>query len=116
MPLSRSNSAKYIQKSTLLFFVLSLFVQLNAANDSKLKKEDPTLESLLETRMCQAENLNESQIYLDGKLDEEAWLRATALTDFIQNTPDEGASATEKTEVFILFSQDSLYIGVRAYD
>ncbi|MFC2167807.1 DUF5916 domain-containing protein [Acidobacteriota bacterium] len=116
MPISRSKSAKYIQKLTLLFFVLSLFVQLNAANDSKLKKDDPTLESLLKIRKCQAENLSESQIQIDGELNEEAWQRATALTDFIQNTPDEGASATEKTEVFILYSQDSLYIGVRAYD
>ena len=98
---SRSNSAKYFQKTTLLFLVLSLFIRVDAA---------------LKTRMCQAENLNESQIKLDGKLDEEAWQRASALTDFIQNAPNEGASATEKTEIFILYSQDSLYIGVRAFD
>lgn len=96
--------------------MLSLFVRLDAIDASKLIKEDLKIESLLETRMCQAENLGESQIQIDGKLNEEAWQRATALTDFIQNTPDEGASATEKTEVFILYNQDSLYIGVRAYD
>lgn len=109
-------SAKYLQIITLLFFVTSLVLQLDAADASKLKKEDPQLESLLETRVGTAENLNDDHIRLDGKLDEEAWQRGTPLTGFIQNNPDEGASATEKTEVIILYSQDSLYIGVRAYD
>ena len=82
-------SAKYLQIITLLFFVTSLVLQLNAADASKLKKEDPQLESLLETRIGTAENLNDDHIQIDGKLDEEAWQRGVALTGFIQNNPDE---------------------------
>ncbi len=117
MFLSRSIRTKYLQIITLLFFVLSLVLQLDAADASKLKKNiHQKPESLLETRIGTAENLNDDHIKIDGKLDEEAWKRSTPLTGFIQNNPDEGELATEKTEVIILYSQDSLYIGVRAYD
>ncbi len=101
MHISGSSSAKYLQGITLLFFVMSLFIRIDAA---------------LETRVGTAVNLNDDHIQIDGKLDEEAWQRGTALTGFIQNNPDEGELATEKTEVIILYSQDSLYIGVRAFD
>ena len=35
---------------------------------------------------------------------------------FIQVDPDNGAQATEPTEVYILFSENSMYMGVVAYD
>ena len=55
-------------------------------------------------------------IELDGRLDEVAWGRAEPATDFIQIDPDNGASATEPTEVYILFSENSMYMGVVLYD
>jgi hypothetical protein len=55
-------------------------------------------------------------IELDGRLDEPAWSRAVPATDFIQQDPDNGKPATEQTEVRILFSKDSLYMGVTCFD
>jgi len=60
--------------------------------------------------------LNGDPIEIDGKLDEVTWERTSVLTDFTQHEPDEGAPATERTEVRIFYSEDSIYIGVRAFD
>ena len=53
---------------------------------------------------------------LDGYLDEAVWRLATPITDFTQRDPNEGEPATERTEARVLYTDDALYIGVRAYD
>jgi Domain of unknown function (DUF5916)/Carbohydrate family 9 binding domain-like len=53
---------------------------------------------------------------IDGVLDDAVWGRAPAITDFIQQEPDEGRPATERTEVRVLYDGTSLFIGVRAFD
>lgn len=55
-------------------------------------------------------------IAVDGKLDEPAWARAEAATDFVQQDPDTGRPATERTEVRVLYDETNLYIGIRAFD
>ena len=81
------------------------------------QRQKPGLDKFsLEERICQVSALNRDPIEIDGKLDEVTWNNAPVLTDFIQNEPDEGAPATERTEVAILYDDDSLYIGVRAFD
>lgn len=55
-------------------------------------------------------------IEIDGELAESSWERASILTGFVQHNPNEGAPASERTEVKILYSKDCLYIGVRAFD
>ena len=53
---------------------------------------------------------------IDGKLDEEAWARATPITKFTQIDPDEGKPATERTEVRFLYDDGALYVAGRMYD
>ena len=53
---------------------------------------------------------------LDGVLDEEAWLTAAVIDDFIQQEPSEGEPATERTVVRMMYDEQSVYIGVEAYD
>ena len=53
---------------------------------------------------------------LDGRLDDEAWQRATPITEFYQRERNEGIPATEATEVRILYDGDNLYIGWRCFD
>ncbi|HET6528350.1 MAG TPA: DUF5916 domain-containing protein, partial [Balneolaceae bacterium] len=55
-------------------------------------------------------------IALDGKLDETIWQRAPVATGFIQRVPHGGEPATEKTEAYIVYTEEALYVGVRAYD
>ena len=53
---------------------------------------------------------------LDGLLDEPAYGRIAAVTDFIQQEPNEGAPATEQTEVWVLFDRDTVYVSARCWD
>jgi hypothetical protein len=53
---------------------------------------------------------------LDGTLDDPIWATATAVTDFRQVDPHEGQPASERTEVRVLYTDDALYIGIRAFD
>jgi hypothetical protein len=58
----------------------------------------------------------ESEITLDGHLDEAAWAATTPATDFRQAQPDEGKPAVQQTEVRFLFDDDAIWIGARMYD
>jgi hypothetical protein len=53
---------------------------------------------------------------IDGELNEELWLRAPVVDDFHQVNPDEFAEPSERTEVYVLYDGDALYIGARLYD
>jgi len=53
---------------------------------------------------------------IDGLLDEALWAEIEPITDFRQWEPDNGAPATERTEVRIAYDDSYLYVGVRAYD
>ena len=55
-------------------------------------------------------------IKIDGRLDEPAWSQAEAATDFRQESPTEGAPASERTEMRVLYDSKNLYIGIRAFD
>jgi len=55
-------------------------------------------------------------IVVDGKLDEEVYTRVVAMSGFIQQEPDEGAPATEKTEAWVFFDDDNIYISARCWD
>ena len=52
---------------------------------------------------------------VDGRLDEAAWAQAPAVTGFRQKVPDEGAPASERTELRILYDDHALYIGARMH-
>ena len=49
-------------------------------------------------------------------MDEPVWLLAPAMTEFVQVQPTEGAPASERTEVRVLYDESALYIGARLYD
>ena len=53
---------------------------------------------------------------IDGTLDERVYEDGPAISDFIQALPDEGAPATEQTDVWILFDSDHIYISGRCWD
>ena len=53
---------------------------------------------------------------IDGDLSEELWVRAPPVADFHQVTPVEGDAPSERTEVYVLYDRDALYIGVRLFD
>ncbi|HKQ56785.1 MAG TPA: DUF5916 domain-containing protein [Candidatus Eisenbacteria bacterium] len=57
-----------------------------------------------------------SEMRCDGVLDEASWATAPPVSEFYQQTPDQGAAATMKSDFRILFDDNALYIGARLYD
>ena len=53
---------------------------------------------------------------LDGTLDEAIYDQVPPASGFIQQTPDEGAAATEKTEVWVFFDDENVYVGAKLWD
>ncbi len=53
---------------------------------------------------------------IDGSLDERVWQQATPIDGFVQIEPLEGQPATEKTEVRVLYTDSTIYVGVLCYD
>jgi hypothetical protein len=58
----------------------------------------------------------ETSLVVDGRLDEAVYDAVSPLTDFIQQEPDEGQPATERTEAWIFFDGTNLYIAARCWD
>jgi hypothetical protein len=53
---------------------------------------------------------------LDGRLDDEVYQTTQAIENFIQQEPQEGAPATERTEAWVFFDDRGLYISARCWD
>ena len=58
----------------------------------------------------------ESEIQIDGKLDEPVWLQATRLTGFWQYQPVDGRPAEDETEILAWYAPDAIYFGIIAHD
>ena len=54
-----------------------------------------------------------SRCRIDGTLDEAVYASTPAITDFVQQEPDEFKPATEKTEAWIFFDDDNIYVSAR---
>lgn len=76
---------------------------------------DPRLPA--DRKTITAERLQEGErVSLDGRLDEPAWQRAVAISDFVQQDPVLGSPPTEHTEIRIVFDRENLYIGALFFD
>jgi hypothetical protein len=52
---------------------------------------------------------------IDGRLDDVTWATVKPVDDLVQLRPIEGAPPTERTEVFIAYDDEALYIGARLH-
>ena len=55
-------------------------------------------------------------IRLDGRLDEAIYTATEAIGSFVQQEPDEAAPATEKTEAWVFFDDDMIYVAARCWE
>ena len=58
----------------------------------------------------------ELPVRVDGNLDDEAWSQATVSLGFSQQEPSEGEPSSERTDLRLLYTTTTLYIGVICYD
>jgi len=72
---------------------------------------------------CQINDYNtEVQVYrtteamhVDGRLDEAIWLKAQPAKNFSQNFPVDSANATYDTEIYLVYDDNNLYVGVKCH-
>jgi hypothetical protein len=55
-------------------------------------------------------------IVLDGRLDERLYRDVSPVGDFVQQEPQEGAPATEKTDVWVTFDDEAVYVTARMWE
>ena len=55
-------------------------------------------------------------IRIDGLLDESLYASVPPISDFIQQEPHEGLPATEKTEMWVAFDNDNVYVSFRCWE
>lgn len=60
--------------------------------------------------------LSGEAIHIDGRLDEPVWGGAAAITELRQFEPNEGAPASERTDVWFAVDEGALYIAARLHD
>ena len=76
------------------------------ADNAYARQEPPTLRAV---RL-------EAPLRIDGQLDEPIYTDVPPISDFIQVEPREGAPATEKTEIWLAFDDDNVYIAFRCWE
>ena len=52
---------------------------------------------------------------VDGRLDDAVWQDAALITEFVQRQPEDGAPATERTDVYVAYDSANIYLGFYAH-
>jgi hypothetical protein len=53
---------------------------------------------------------------VDGRLDDEIYLQVEPISDFVQQEPDEGRPATERTQAWVFFDDKNIYVAARCWE
>lgn len=53
---------------------------------------------------------------VDGRFDDPAWANAPVFTGFTQREPHDGQPSAERTEFRVVYTDEALYVAVRAFD
>lgn len=67
-------------------------------------------------KILTAERVGQVPVVDGDVLNDAAWSDAMPVSGFLQSTPNEGEPATERTEVRVIFTEDTVYFGVVCYD
>jgi hypothetical protein len=95
--------------AAVALFATSLATPSLTAQEAQDVSTDPR-------KQARVTRLGDASIRLDGLMDEEAWMLATPITDFIQAEPMEGAPPTDAMEVRFLYDDSALWIGARMHN
>ena len=98
--------ALMIVLARLAIRVVLLFVAVASQTETILALGPPPL----------ALSKTEKSPRIDGSLDDPAWQRAARFKEFKALHPTAGKAPSERTEVYITYDRDNIYVGVRAFD
>ncbi|MDB5035192.1 MAG: hypothetical protein JWQ98_2433 [Chlorobi bacterium] len=101
----------------VLAVLLSLWAVTARAQNDSTETDSTTVDDIPPpaSKRITAVRITGRGIALDGRLDDEAWRRATFVSDFLQKEPNEGSEPTERTEVAFYYDDDALYVGARMF-
>jgi hypothetical protein len=103
----------------LLFFTAIIFISITHSMASNSNKDlDAKNQILIDQngkRIIHAVQLID-EIRIDGRLNEPAWEAVAFQGDFLQREPNEGAKATERTEIGVLYDDRNIYLGIKYFD
>lgn len=104
-------------KNLTITVVLSFFITLSFISEYELFAQQTTQTELANVHQIQAYRLAPGEtVNLDGRLDEPFWDRMNPITNFRQQEPVEGGIPSERTEVYVAYDNDHLYIGAKLFD
>ncbi|MBT71595.1 MAG: hypothetical protein CMQ15_06080 [Gammaproteobacteria bacterium] len=92
-------------------FITLVTVSLGAAN-----AQEVVVGRDVDGRLSVQATRFDGNVTIDGNLDETVYTQLTPITDFVQQIPIEGAPASEKTEAWVFFDDDNLYVTARIYE
>ena len=102
-----------IPKRIIMFYKsATLIVVAIIINAIPLSQENITNDK----RVIITKQISTGKIELDGFLNEPEWKMVSPAKDFIQRDPIEGDPSTERTEVYVIYDEDNLYIGSMLFD
>ena len=96
-----------LNRSVIPLCIVSLFALASGA---------PQGQSLQNDRQVSANQIPDDQIEIDGHLDEAGWKSSVYQGDFLQRNPNDGETATQRTEFAVLYDSEYLYVGIKAHD
>lgn len=78
-------------------------------------QQDGIQETRVEAKRFRAVRVDSAPV-LDGSLDDTVWQQAEVVTDFHQTQPGDHTPTSEPTELYVIYTEDALYVGARMYD
>jgi hypothetical protein len=102
------SALRKVALAALSLLALAIWPDQSAAQQTSLSQNDPR-------PVAQAAE-RQGEVAIDGRLDDAAWAAATPITNFVQQSPDEGKAPSQRTEIRILYDAGALYIAARMYD
>jgi hypothetical protein len=103
----------FVSKPTAL-----AFIGFSALGSMPLQAQDNAVEERMVTnavRSFEAVRVDTAPV-IDGIIDEAVWQQAEMITDFHQTSPGDGDPTSEPTELYVVYTDQALYIAARMYD
>ncbi len=88
--------------------IIAALVALSAIHDSTVLKPADSVRIAI-PRVAQ-------RPVLDGRLDDQTWVEAAKLTDFVQYEPNDLLRAEEKSVAYVAYDADYLFLASRAFE
>jgi hypothetical protein len=100
----------WLRSRVFRILVAALTVTVAPALARDARADEPAIDGRKQAR---ATRLQPGSIRLDRRLDDEAWRRATPITEFVQAEPVEGEEPTDLMEIRFAYDDTALWVGAR---